>query len=188
MIELLKNIDTRLFLFFNGNHTEFMDKVMGLAGGKLTWIPLYILLLIFVWKKKQEKMWLVVLSVAILITLSDQISVHLFKETFQRYRPCHNLLLQDKIRLINGECGGMYGFVSSHAANSFALITFLSLIFRRMDVALCLYLWASFVSYSRIYAGVHYPFDILGGMLLGFFLGIIGYKIYRNFEKNWYRG
>ena len=185
MIEFLKAIDTKLFLFFNGNHSPFMDKVMWWAGYKFTWIPLYILLLYFVWRKKEEKMWLVVLSVAILITLSDQISVHLFKEIFQRYRPCHNLLLQDKIHLINGECGGMYGFVSSHAANSFALITFLILFFRKASVALGLYLWASFVGFSRVYAGVHYPFDIVGGMALGIFLGIIGWKIYINLEKKY---
>ena len=101
MIELLKNIDTKLFLFFNGNHTPFIDTVMSIAGNKFTWIPLYLLLLFFVWRRKREKLWLVILSVVILITLSDQISVHLFKETFQRYRPCHNLFLQDKIHLIN---------------------------------------------------------------------------------------
>ena len=185
MIELLKNIDTKFFLFFNENHTPFMDTVMSIAENKFTWIPLYLLLLLFVWRKKREKLWLVVLSVVILITLSDQISVHLFKETFQRYRPCHNLFLQDKIHLINGECGGLYGFVSSHAANTFALITFLSLFFRRMDFALCMYLWASFICYSRVYAGVHYPFDIVGGMALGIFLGLIGYKIYMNVEKKY---
>ncbi|MBI3501681.1 MAG: phosphatase PAP2 family protein [Bacteroidetes bacterium] len=185
MIDFLKSVDTRLFLLFNGHHTPFMDKVMSLAGGKLTWIPLYILLLFFVWRKKQEKMWLVVLSVAILITFSDQISVHLFKETFQRYRPCHNLLLQGKVQLINGECGGLYGFVSNHAANSFALITFLSLFFRKVSIALCLYLWASFVCYGRVYAGVHYPFDIVGGMALGIFLGLVTYKLYKNLDKKY---
>ncbi|MBI4930142.1 MAG: phosphatase PAP2 family protein [Bacteroidetes bacterium] len=185
MIELLKNIDTRLFLFFNAHHTPFMDSVMSFAGNKFTWIPLYLLFLFFVWKKAKNKMWLVVLSVVILITLSDQISVHLFKKTFQRCRPCHNLLLQDKIQLINGECGGIYGFVSSHAANTFALITFLSLFFRRKDFALCMYLWASIVSYSRVYAGVHYPFDILGGMMLGIFLGVTGYKSYIHLDKKY---
>jgi undecaprenyl-diphosphatase len=162
-----------------------MDSVMMAAANKFTWIPLYALLLFLVWRKTKSKMWLVVLSVAILITFSDQISVHLFKETFQRYRPCHNLLLKDKIHLLNGECGGLYGFVSSHAANTFALITFLILFFRRMDFALCMYLWASFVCYSRVYAGVHYPFDILGGMMLGIFLGAIGYKIYFHFNKKY---
>lgn len=185
MIELLKNIDTRLFLFFNGNHTDFMDSVMMTVANKFTWIPLYALLLFFAWRKTKNKMWLVILSVAILIVLSDQISVHLFKETFQRYRPCHNLLLKDKIHLLNGECGGLYGFVSSHAANTFALTTFLIFFFRRMDFALCMYLWASFVCYSRVYAGVHYPFDILGGMMLGIFFGAIGYKIYFHLNKKY---
>ncbi|MEK6616129.1 MAG: phosphatase PAP2 family protein [Bacteroidota bacterium] len=185
MIELLKNIDTRLFLFFNGNHTEFMDSVMMAVAYKFTWIPLYALLLFFVWRKTKSNMWLVVLSVAILITFSDQISVHLFKETFQRYRPCHNLLLKDKIHLLNGYCGGMYGFVSSHAANTFALATFLILFFRRKDFALCMYLWAAFVSYSRVYAGVHYPFDIFGGMVLGIILGLIGYKFYFHLNKKY---
>ena len=185
MIELLKNIDTHLFLFFNEHHTPFMDKLMWWTGNKFTWIPLYILFLIFVWRKKQEKMWLVVLSVAILITFSDQISVHLFKDVFQRYRPCHNLLIMDKVQLIDGECGGTYGFVSSHAANTFALITFLCFFFRNKYFVLASYLWASFVSYSRVYAGVHYPFDILGGMVLGIFLGIIGWKIYLRLEKKY---
>ena len=183
MIELIKNIDTHLFFMFNGHHTPFMDKVMSLAGNKLTWIPLYIAFLFFVWRKKQEKMWLVVLSVAILITLSDQISVHLFKDLFQRYRPCHNLLIKDKVLLIDGYCGGMYGFVSSHAANTFALITFLGFFFRNRYFVLGTYLWASFVCYSRVYAGVHYPFDILGGMVLGIFLGMFGWKIYKHYDK-----
>ena len=130
-------------------------------------------------------MWLVVLSVAILIVFSDQLSVHLFKETFQRYRPCQNLLLKDRIHLINGECGGLYGFVSSHAANTFALITFLGFFFRKAWFILPMYFWASLVSYSRVYSGVHYPFDILGGMVLGVILGMIGYKIYIRLDRKY---
>ena len=129
-------------------------------------------------------MWLVVLSVAILITFSDQASV-LVKESVGRYRPCHNELLKDKVQLINGACGGMYGFVSSHAANAFALTTFLIFFFRRKDFALFMYLWASMVCYSRVYGGVHYPFDVLGGMLLGIFLGFIAYRFYFNFNKKY---
>ena len=130
-------------------------------------------------------MWMVVLSVAILITLSDQVSVHLFKETFQRYRPCHNLDLQGKVQLIDGACGGMYSFVSSHAANTFALTTFLIFFFRSRGFALFMYLWACIVCYSRVYAGVHYPFDILGGMMVGVFLGFIAYRFYFNFNKKY---
>ena len=185
MIEFLEYIDTRLFLFFNGHHTPFMDSVMGAISYKYTWIPFYMILLFFVWKKAKSRMWIVVLSVAILITLSDQVSVHLFKETFQRYRPSHNLLLQEQVQLIDGYRGGLYGFVSSHAANAFALTTFLIFFFRRRDFALFMYLWASVVCYSRVYAGVHYPFDILGGMMVGVFLGFIVYRFYFNFNKKY---
>jgi undecaprenyl-diphosphatase len=185
VIEFLKAIDTKLFFFFNGNHTAFMDSLMDWVEYKFTWIPLYVLFLFLAWKKKRERVWLVVLSIFILITLSDQISVHLFKETFQRYRPCNNLLIKDKVQLINGACGGLYGFVSSHAANTFTLITFLSLFFRRASFAVCGYLWAGMVGYSRVYAGVHYPFDIMGGAMLGIFLGMVGWKIYLHFEKKY---
>ena len=185
MIELLKAIDTKLFLFFNGNHTPFMDSVMGAVTDKYTWIPFYLILLFFVWKTSKSKMWLVVLSVAIMITVSDQLSVHLFKEVFQRYRPCHNLLLQGKVQLINGACGGLYGFVSSHAANTFALTTFLIFYFRRKDFAVFMYIWASFVCYSRIYAGAHYPFDVLGGMMLGVFIGFTAYRFYFHYNKKY---
>ena len=209
MIELLKAIDTKLFLFFNGNHTAFMDSVMSAVTDKYTWIPFYFILLFFVWRRTKitekrnstintkdailnskssilnSNILLVLLSVAILITLSDQISVHLFKETFQRYRPCHNLLLKDKVHVLDKHCGGLYGFVSSHAANTFALTTFLIFFFRNKYFALFMYLWAAFVSYSRVYAGVHYPFDVLGGMVLGIFLGLIAYKFYFHYSKEY---
>ena len=181
LIEREAEIDCTLF--FNGNHSEFMDSVMSVVTDKYTWIPFYLILLFFVWKKTKRNMWLVVLSVAILIVLSDQFSVHLFKETFQRYRPCHNLLLKDKVHILDGHCGGLYGFVSSHAANTFALTTFLIFFFRNKYFALFMYLWAAFVSYSRVYAGVHYPFDVVGGMALGIFLGAFVYKFYSHYNK-----
>jgi undecaprenyl-diphosphatase len=185
MIELLKAIDTKLFFFFNGNHTAFMDSVMAAVGDKYTWIPFYLVLFFFVWRRTKRRAWQVALAVGVLIALSDQISVHLFKETFQRYRPCHNLLLKDKVHVLNGYCGGLYGFVSSHAANTFALTTFLIFFFRNKYFALFMYLWAAFVSYSRVYAGVHYPFDIVGGMVLGIFLGAFVYKFYAHYHRKY---
>lgn len=185
VLRILKAIDTKLFLFFNGNHTPFMDSLMEGISNKYTWIPLYIIFLFFAWRKSGKKIWLMLLSIAILITLTDQLSVHLFKDVFQRYRPCHNLLLQDKVNLINGNCGGLYGFVSSHAANTFALMTFLSFYFRKQAFTVSMYLWASLVSYSRVYAGVHYPFDILGGMFLGILLGAVVYKFYSHYYRKY---
>lgn len=183
LIESIKNIDTQLFLFFNSLHNSFFDTVMYWATNKYFWIPFYMLLLFVIVLKYKRKSGLIILAVVVLITLSDQLSVHLFKDVFLRYRPCHNLKIGNLVHLIDG-CGGQYGFVSSHAANSFALAMFLNLLLRRSFLKgelysrktfllfpLFIFSWALFVSYSRIYAGVHYPADILGGALLGIALG-----------------
>lgn len=185
MIELLEHLDTRLFLFFNKNHTPAMDAFMGAVAYKYTWIPLYLILLFFAWRKVRSGIWLVVLSVALLITFSDQMSVHLFKNVFERYRPCHNLLIKDQVQLINGACGGLYGFVSSHAANAFALTIFLSLFFRNRMFAMGMLFWAALVCYSRVYGGVHYPFDILGGAMLGTILGVVAFGFYKHYHKKY---
>ena len=107
---------------------------------------------------------------------SDQASVQLFKNVFERLRPCHNPDINTMIH-ITGSCGAKYGFVSSHAANSFALAVFVGLLLRHhyRYIMTGMLLWAALVSYSRIYVGVHYPGDILGGAILG---GVIALFIY----------
>jgi len=183
MLQLIEKIDHKFFLFVNGNHSEGLDTFFYWITNKYFWIPFYMLLLFFVQKHFAKKRWLVLLSVALMIVASDQGS-GLIKNTAERYRPCHNLELQSQVHLIAG-CGGQYGFVSSHAANTFALASFFILLFRsRMKWLLfVLFFWASLVSYSRIYAGVHYPLDIFFGAVLGGFLGIIFYTLYFHFSK-----
>ena len=179
IIASIKKLDTEIFLFFNSKHTPFFDTVMAAASGKYTWIPVYAFLLFLVFRFVGKHIWLVAISVALLILASDQASVHLFKNVFLRYRPCHNLLIKDIMHL-NGSCGGTYGFVSSHAANTFALAMFLALFFKnRINYfGVYIFIWAAFVSYSRIYNGVHYPADIAVGALLGMFIGWAIYKLY----------
>lgn len=119
-------------------------------------------------------MILILLAVIILIVLSDQASVILFKETFKRLRPCHNPQIADLVHLVNG-CGGKYGFVSSHAANTFALASFMGLVLKKHIpfILIGLLCWAIVVSYSRVYVGVHYVSDVFVGALLGMLIGLL---------------
>lgn len=109
---------------------------------------------------------------------ADQISVQLFKDVFMRLRPCHNPEIADLIHTINGACGGQYGFVSSHAANTFGLALFVGLIFKKHVPFLlkALLIWAAVVSYSRIYVGVHYPADLICGAILGSIIAFLMWK------------
>ncbi len=178
MNDLLVSFDTWLFLFLNSLHIEALDPIMVIISGKFTWIPLYVILLLLIIKKHQIKSMLIIIPfIVLLITSSDQISVHLFKNIFERLRPCHNTDLNDFIHLL-GNCGGKYGFLSSHASNTFALASFLILLMKQRTYLYALIFWASLVSYSRIYLGVHYPADILAGACLGTLIGIIFWSFF----------
>lgn len=184
LITSIKEFDTQLFLFLNSKHNSFFDIIMFWASNKFVWIPLYAFLFYLVYKYLGKKVWLFAIAAALTIVLSDQISVHAFKNVFLRYRPCHNLLIKDQIHL-NGGCGGMYGFISSHAANTFALAMLLSLLFRNRIkyFGVTIFSWAAFVSYSRIYNGVHYPADIAIGAIVGMGIAVVVFKLVELADK-----
>jgi len=185
MQQKLEELDIDLFFLINDCHNPFFDDVMFIISWKFTWVPLYIYFLYLIYKKQNLKTLIIsLIAVVLLITLADQISVQLFKNVFLRYRPTHNLDHGDFVHYITnfkGEPykGGKYGFVSSHATNSFALAMFLGLLFQKINPRLLwiLFGWASIVGYSRIYLGVHYPADVFCGALLGIFIGFIVSKI-----------
>lgn len=176
----LKELDTKLFLYLNSKHNDFFDVIMFWFSHKYFWIPLYAFFLFLSYKYFSKKVLLVAASAILLIVLADQISVHAFKNVFLRYRPCYNLDICDQIHL-NGGKGGTYGFISSHAANTFALAMFLTLLFKDKIkyFGAGVFTWAVLVSYSRIYNGVHYPSDILIGAIVGMAIGITVFKIYQ---------
>ena len=175
MLESLEAIDVKLFIFLNGIHSGFFDKVMWFASGIPEWIPMYLLILGWIIYRFRWKSILVIVALVLLITLSDQISVQI-KLAVDRLRPCKDPDIRPIVHIVNGYCSGRFGFVSSHAANSFAMAVFTSLLLKNRYYSTFILVWASVVSYSRIYLGVHYPGDVLCGAILG---ALLGYGVFR---------
>lgn len=172
MIEYLKMIDQELFLILNGFHNEFFDGVMYWITKQETWYPFYLIAIIWMFWKYRKKAFIPLLLIILAVTITDQVTSGLMKPLFERLRPCHNPEIQQLVHIVTG-CGGLYGFASGHAANSFVLATLLYFFFgRNHKYWVLLFFWAALVSYSRIYAGVHFPGDIVVGGLIGWFTGI----------------
>jgi len=176
--------DTQVFLFLNGFHNNFWDTVMLMVTRKETWLPLYFVILYFIVKNYRNKSILVIIFLALTIVASDQLSV-LIKETVQRLRPVYNPAIEHLVHNVLRK-GGKHGFVSSHASNSFAIFVFTSRIFKNKRYSWLLFFWALLLCYSRIYSGVHYPLDLLGGAVLGWFLGVVFFKIMMFIENHFF--
>lgn len=185
MIETLNQLDTQLFSWLNGFHGEYFDQVMWNISSKLSWLLILLAFVFVVARKGWRQALLAVLAVAVCVLISDQISSGLIKHAVERLRPSHNLDLASTIHLVNGYKGGLYGFTSSHAANSFGVALLLGLMMRHKGVLWVMMGWAFLQCYSRIYLGVHYPGDILGGMLIGLLAGWLAYWLWTVAQKRW---
>jgi len=173
LIEILKSWDTSLFLLINDHFSPFFDNFMYAVSEKLTWIPLYASVLYVIikgWKK--EAIWLI-LALILCVVFSDQISSGVLKGFVHRLRPSHAEDLKGLVHLVRNYSGGKYGFASSHAANAVGFAVLSSLIFKRKIYTYSISAWALITAYSRIYLGVHYPLDILGGAVVGTLAALI---------------
>lgn len=182
MFKAAKDIDSALLVWGNSFHNPFFDRLMPWLTNPLVWLPLFVWWFYEVYHVHGRKLWQILVCIAVLIFATDRSSV-LIKDSVKRYRPTHNLLIKDKVHVVNDYRGGEYGYVSSHAANSFALAFFLFFMLKpsnRLTKA-SIFGWALLFCYTRIYLGVHYPFDLLSGALLGTLWAFIFYNLYNRF-------
>lgn len=182
-MEKLITLDQNLFTFLNGNGPGILDGFMTMMSSTWIWIPVYLWTGYVLIKRNQTQGVLGLLFIFLTLALTEQLSVHGFKEVFQRLRPCHEPSLQESVRLVTGHCGGQFGFVSTHATNAFGFLIISSLIMRDKTFFWSILAWAIILSYSRIHLGVHYPGDILGGIILGLIIGLFTFAFYQKIAK-----
>ena len=195
MLEQLLHIDTEVLLAINGRHAPWADTLMWIVSAKATWIPLYLLLIgLLVWRYRQPAMtsvkWLqrvpacvvMIVVIGLAVGAADFIASGILKDLVARPRPTRVPELEGVLHLVNGYKSGKFGFVSSHAANTMAVALLFSLIWRNKIATVGLMLWVAANCYSRMYLGVHYPTDILGGLLIGAAVAVAAYVVLRRLD------
>lgn len=193
MLEKLIHIDTEVLLAINGWHAPWADTLMWIISAKATWIPLYVLLIgLLIWRYRQPVptavKWLqrvpacvvMIVVIALAVGAADFIASGILKDWVARPRPTRVPELEGVLHLVNGYKSGRYGFVSSHAANTMACALLFSLIWRNKIATCGLMLWVAANCYSRMYLGVHYPLDILGGLTVGALVAVGAFALLRS--------
>lgn len=189
-------LDTQWLVAINGCHAPWADTLMWYVSKSTTWLPLYALLLgLIIWrygiqpyreiKKEQKNHYalrithcaLIIIAFALAVGGADYISSGIIKHAVCRPRPTHEPALEGMLHIVRGYTGGMYGFVSSHAANTMACALLFSLVYRNKIATCGLMLWVALNCYSRMYLGVHYPLDILGGLAVGTLTALLAYAL-----------
>ena len=180
MIAWLDEIDRTVFLFLNGLNSSFWDPIIYRLTEQLYWFPFFAIVLYLIIKNYRKRSILILLGIALTIVLADQFTFRLMKPFFARPRPTHQPELEGLVHFVNNYKGGLYGFASSHAANSFGVATFLLLAVKdKIPWIWVMFIWAAIFSYTRIYLGVHYPGDIIVGGLVGAVMGYFAYLLER---------
>ena len=177
-IEGLLPLERDLFFTLNGSDSVLLDNIMWTLSGRFVWIPLFLFIIFILFYKSPLKLgFLVTIILVLVFVASDQVSSSIFKPLFERFRPTHHPDFMNQVDILNGYRGGLFGFISGHATNSFGLAVFLSLIFKYRWFTIISLFWATLNSYTRIYLGVHFITDIIAGIIVGTLLAIIFYSV-----------
>ena len=182
-MEQLLDLDTKLLYLVNGSHSAFVDGVMMMLTNGFTWLPLYIALFILVIKNNESMAQIMLITGCALlrILLSEGLADFIAKPVVARWRPTSDPLIKYTIDVVDNYRPGMYGFFSAHAANTMSLAVFLSLLVRNRIFTFALVFWSLVNCYSRLYLGVHYPLDILTGIVCGILVGVACFFVCRHF-------
>lgn len=179
-MSIFTTIDQQLLFWLNGSDSLFTDGVMTTLTAGTTWIPLYIALFYLV-LKNNETMAQVLLTIgcaAACVLVTAGITNLIIKPLVARPRPCDDPLIKYAVDVVSGISAGNYSFFSAHAANTSALVMFLALLIRNKLFIVAMIIWSLLNCYTRLYLGVHYPSDILCGLLFGSLMGFIAYVVY----------
>lgn len=179
-MEEIIQFDKQLLLMVNGSDSLFLDYLILTLTNALTWIPLYASLLYVVIKTNLNvrEVFLILLAAGLCVLLAGTVDDEIVKPLVARWRPTHDPQIGSLVDVVNGYRGGNYGFFSAHAANTFSLAVFFSLLMRQRLLTIFLVGWSLINCYTRLYLGVHYPGDITVGLLWGGFVGWFVYWLY----------
>ena len=180
ILDQLIEFDKSLLLFLNGSDSLFMDGFFLTLTKTSTWIPLFLCMLYVVLKNNNTRRCLILLGLtALLVVATDQFSSGFCKPFFHRFRPSQEPSLAGLVDIASSYKGSLYGFISGHATNTFAVAVFFSLVFKNPRTTAVLFSWSLLSSYSRIYLGLHYPGDILAGLVAGTLIALSFYYIFQ---------
>lgn len=186
MIEKILLYERDAFFALNGSDSAFLDRFMWLYTGKEVWLPLAVLIIgVLVYKKNWRESLLIILAIALVVLLCDQFASHVCKPLFTRFRPTHHPDFMEQVKTVFNYRGGLYGFISSHAANAFGFATLMALIMKNRWFGWTLFLWATLTAYTRIYLGVHFISDVVPGMVVGTLFGYVVYRLYLFVRSKW---
>ena len=179
-IQTILDADRDLLLMLNGSDSLFLDNWMTWLTCGLTWIPLYVALLYLVIKNNETmpQILLIVGCSLLCVAMADGVADFIVKPLVARWRPSNDPLLKYAVQVVGGVRGSDYGFFSAHAANTFSIAVFFCLLVRSRILGTSLVVWSLVNCYTRMYLGLHYPLDILCGLLWGAAVGVAAYIVY----------